>query len=326
MTSRRTGPSDADLVDWTERPFFFSSGAETLFGIVTDPVSDAAGADSVSTCSGVVLASGGWLGVSTGRNRTLVRLARDLAARNLRVLRFDYRGVGESTGTIRRFELAQPFVEDLQAAVVHGRAKGISEFCLIGFCFGARTALVVARDLPGVKAVVLVSTPVHEERRTPRGKVRLVQRTSVVRAIRAGLLPWLVRDVFRRDRRQTYVRLLRARLSAWRFKVARRTGSSDGAQQEVASGAFLEAFEAVLARGIPVLMVYGTSDAAYEGFIVAGNGHLGRIVERYAGLVEVVELKGDVHGLGRLDVQDAVIDTIARWTIQQASVADATEA
>jgi hypothetical protein len=71
-----------------------------------------------------------------------------------------------------------------------------------------------------------------------------------------------------------------------------------------------------------VLMVYGSSDASYDDFLRAKDGPLGELMERYASLVDVVLLEGDVHGLGRLRVQDAVIEAITKWIVQQASSDD----
>jgi len=80
----------------------------------------------------------------------------------------------------------------------------------------------------------------------------------------------------------------------------------------------LQLFEEVLDQEIPVLMIYGSSDGAYDDFLSAAESELGTLFKRNGRLVEVVVLEGDVHGLGRLPVQDAVIDTVTSWILEHA--------
>ena len=116
-----------------ETPVFIHAGEETLSGILGFPARDSSGL-------GVIVLAGGWRGTSAGRNRVMVRLCRRLMASGFHTLRFDYAGVGESTGT-QKLTLADPSVEDLLGAVKWFQALAVSR--------RARRILLWGMDVPG---------------------------------------------------------------------------------------------------------------------------------------------------------------------------------
>jgi exosortase A-associated hydrolase 1 len=78
-----------------------------------------------------------------GVGRQLVRLGRHLAAEGIPVMRFDYRGMGDSEGEFRGFR----FIEaDLAAAIAEFRARvpGLQRIILWGGCDAASAALIHA--------------------------------------------------------------------------------------------------------------------------------------------------------------------------------------
>ena len=79
---------EAETTSRTELPVRFPVADERAFGILTEPLGTARGI-------GVVL-----LNATSDRNRLQTRLARRLAAIGFHVLRFDYRGFGESSGPL----------------------------------------------------------------------------------------------------------------------------------------------------------------------------------------------------------------------------------
>jgi len=86
------------------------------------------------------------------------------------------------------------------------------------------------------------------------------------------------------------------------------------ADPPVASAAFIEALDRLLRGGVRVLFVFGTMDAALRDFNEARiNTRLGRILQEHASQIELVEIEGDVHGLGRVHVQETVNGTISDW-------------
>ena len=107
-------PATAD----DETVTFLEAGAETILAVATNPTAEPLGV-------GVVVLPGGGAPLTTGRNRFAVRLCRDLASSGFHTIRLDYHGAGESTGSISRLRLDQPFVEDAEAAIRFLRLQGI---------------------------------------------------------------------------------------------------------------------------------------------------------------------------------------------------------
>ena len=80
----------------SETPVFFDCSGERLLGIAHRPAGQGIGV-------GVLLVVGGPQ-YRVGSHRQFVLLARDLAATGIPVFRFDYRGMGDSSGAPRDFE------------------------------------------------------------------------------------------------------------------------------------------------------------------------------------------------------------------------------
>jgi hypothetical protein len=68
-----------------------------------------------------------------------------------------------------------------------------------------------------------------------------------------------------------------------------------------------------------VLFVFGSADTDYWDFRKALElTPVGGLLKTNP-LAETVEIEGDVHGLGRVHVQDEVIKTIAEWVTRHAA-------
>jgi exosortase A-associated hydrolase 1 len=93
-----------------------------------------------------------------GSHRQFVLLARHLAAAGHAVLRFDVRGMGDSTGQTRNFEQLSP---DIAAALdsFAAHAPGLERFVLWGLCDGASAALLYLDESadPRVQGLCLVN-------------------------------------------------------------------------------------------------------------------------------------------------------------------------
>lgn len=133
-------------------------GADHVFAVLTDPVGNPSGLD-------VLLLSGGMYTLSTNRNRMFVDLARDLAGSGHRVLRFDYRGVGESTGVIGPYALSDPNPADVLGAIECLAAAGRNDVAVVGCCYGARAAMHTLAEDPRVRSMVLMAPPLGDEGR-----------------------------------------------------------------------------------------------------------------------------------------------------------------
>lgn len=133
-----------------ERAAYFPCGDAALFGIVACPASH-----EPSDLAVVILPEGIPGGIR-GQNAVLARLARTLADAGFTSLRFDYHGVGESTGPLPVIRRDQPLLDDLDAALAWLGGQGYRRFVVVGSCFGAQTALLAAADRPEILGLGLL--------------------------------------------------------------------------------------------------------------------------------------------------------------------------
>jgi alpha/beta superfamily hydrolase len=285
-----------------ESPVFIQAGQASLSAIVGVPTHDRNG-------PGVVVLAGGWRGTSAGRNRVMVRLSRRMMASGFQTLRFDYAGVGESSGSQKR-RLADPSVEDLLAAVRWFQAHGPAQIVLAGFCYGGWTALVGAPLIQRLDGIALLAVPVNVT--GPSELALASDRVRFSRLARQALRPWFLKRMFDADRRRLYRRYLQGKWqAARRGKTPAREAPSQGEMEP--SSRFVDLLDSLVERSVPVLLLYGTEDFMYDEFQRARVGGLGEIVERGGSSIEVCAVPGYVHPLAELDVQESLIEAVAGW-------------
>ena len=294
-----------------ETLLFFEAGEESLFGIFTRPTVEPLGV------AVIVLPGGG--GGTTNRNGISVRLCRRLAAEGYHALRFDYHGIGESTGVVEQFRVDEPFVEDLEGAVRWVKAQGIDKIVLFGNCFGARTALSYAPEVEGLEGVALGSPGPRDFAMGERTSTRLAIEWSLWDYIAKGLRPQTVRELFDPKRRAKMARIIRTKRKALSAKVRRRVGLAVEHDPRLVpvSPLFLEPLEALVQKRVPVLFIYGEEDDFFAEFKRAQSGRLGKILARGAGHVEIRTLPGEVHGFARTKAQGPVIDVVSEWLAER---------
>ena len=118
---------------------------------------------------GVVVVVGGPQ-YRVGSHRQFVLLARRLAAAGYPVLRFDFRGMGDSEGTPRDFERVEA---DLRAAIdAHTAASGVSRVVLWGLCDGASAALMYAPADGRVAGIIALNPWVHTAQAEAEARIR----------------------------------------------------------------------------------------------------------------------------------------------------------
>jgi exosortase A-associated hydrolase 1 len=141
-------------VTFSEHPLLFPCGGEELVGVLARPRADAADV-------GVVIVVGGPQ-YRAGSHRQFVLLARWLASEGFPCLRFDYRGMGDSTGAPRAFDTVDA---DVRAAVdrLVEQMPSIRRIVLWGLCDGASAACFYAPTDPRVSGVILVNPWVRTE-------------------------------------------------------------------------------------------------------------------------------------------------------------------
>ena len=131
-----------------EEPVCIESQGERLIGVLHRP-------RSPGSARGMVIVVGGPQ-YRVGSHRQFVLLARALAARGTPVLRFDHKGMGDSSGEFTGFEHA---AADIRAAIdaLQCGERSVREVCLWGLCDGASAALMYAPQDPRVSHLVLVN-------------------------------------------------------------------------------------------------------------------------------------------------------------------------
>ncbi|MBP7710911.1 MAG: hydrolase 1, exosortase A system-associated [Gammaproteobacteria bacterium] len=145
-----------------ERPVQFACGADLLLGILHP--------SSEPSPRGVLIVVGGPQ-YRVGSHRQFVLLARALAASGIPVLRFDYRGMGDSEGAPRTFEAVG---DDLRAAIdaFQHELPELQEVVIWGLCDAASAALFYAHTDARVRGLVLLNPWVRTEAGAARAYVK----------------------------------------------------------------------------------------------------------------------------------------------------------
>ena len=140
--------------DAREQPLVFTCEGDDLAGVLHR-------ADGAATRGVVIIVAGGPQ-YRAGAHRQFVNLARKLARSGHPVLRFDLRGMGDSSGTYRGF---QHSAADIRAAIdaLVVQAPSVREVVLFGECESASGILFYAWRDPRVQGAVLVNPWVRTE-------------------------------------------------------------------------------------------------------------------------------------------------------------------
>ena len=173
--------------DYLEEPLEFSCHGERLLGILARPAGGRAAA------CGVLIVVGGPQ-YRAGSHRQFVLLARRLAAAGIASLRFDYRGMGDSSGETRNFENVD---DDIAAALdaMQMAAPEERRIALWGLCDAASAVLLYwhARRDVRVAALCLLNPWVRSAATLARAHVkhyygrRLMQREFWLKLLRGEM-------------------------------------------------------------------------------------------------------------------------------------------
>ncbi len=142
-----------------QRAISFQCGQDWLYGILSLP--KAAELPIDARRRGVLVVVGGPQ-YRVGSHRQFALLAHALAAQQIPVMRFDYRGMGDSEGAPRSFEAVD---DDLRAALdaFCAAVPGMAEVVIWGLCDAASAALFYAHQDLRVTGLVLLNPWVRTE-------------------------------------------------------------------------------------------------------------------------------------------------------------------
>lgn len=159
-----TGGRKLAQVTFVERALTLECGGETLVGILAEPASPAD--------VGVLIIVGGPQ-YRAGSHRQFVLLSRQLAAGGVAAMRFDYRGMGDATGSPASFN---DVVEDIAVAIDKMQAchPSLQQIVLCGLCDAASASLIyrqATRDTR-VAGMVLLNPWVRSEASIGRARIK----------------------------------------------------------------------------------------------------------------------------------------------------------
>jgi exosortase A-associated hydrolase 1 len=146
--------SYADPADWPECPLAFACAGQELSGMLHRGAAGAA--------VGVVIVVAGGPQYRAGAHRQFVALARMLASHGYPVLRFDLRGMGDSSGEYLGYHHSRP---DIRAAVdaLQAQVPSVQRVMLFGECESASGILFYAYQDRRIHKVALANPWVRTE-------------------------------------------------------------------------------------------------------------------------------------------------------------------
>jgi len=151
-------------MSFTEQAISFPCAGEALLGIVATPEQPGS--------TGVVIMVGGPQ-YRAGSHRQFLLLSRALARDGYPCIRFDYRGMGDSTGGLRDFEAVN---EDIAAAISAFQANcpQVQRVVLWGLCDAASASLLYwdATHDARVEGIVLLNPWVRSETTLARAHIK----------------------------------------------------------------------------------------------------------------------------------------------------------
>jgi len=155
-------PVQDSLSSWREQPMVFECEGSRLIGIAAVPVQPAK--------TGVIIVVGGPQ-YRAGSHRQFILLARQLVQEGIASLRFDYRGMGDSEGDMRNFEVVDA---DIHAAIdiFLKQVPSVSKVVLWGLCDAASAALFYGHTDSRVGGLILLNPWVHSEQGAAKTRLK----------------------------------------------------------------------------------------------------------------------------------------------------------
>ncbi len=183
-----------------EQALVFGCAGEQLLAVLTPAAADTPATAAMADVGVVIIVGGPQY--RAGSHRQFVQLARSLARQGVSALRFDTRGMGDSSGAQRSLEEIEA---DVGAAIdaLQTLQPGVKRVVLWGLCGGASAALLYWRHTsdPRLQGMVLVNPWVRSEETLARTQLkhyylkRLAQRAFWAKLFSGGVAGKAVADL-----------------------------------------------------------------------------------------------------------------------------------
>ncbi len=280
-----------------ERALSFPCAGAWLYGVLSLP----AQVTQAPAPRGVLIVVGGPQ-VRTGSHRQFTLLARSLAQAGFPVLRFDYRGMGDSEGEARDFERVR---DDLRAALdcFFAQVPGMRDVVLWGLCDGASAATMYAPGDPRVAGLALLNPWVRTEQGAAKATLKHYYRA---RLLDPGLWKKIASGNFEAGQAaRSFAASVRSAFGGGKA-AATQDGARDAALPERMYAA-LRGFE-----GKTLVMLSGADLTAQEfAGLASGSRDWQRLLDGPA--VTRHTLDGADHTCSRREWHDQVVGWTAGW-------------
>ena len=275
-----------------ERALQFDCAGERLLAVLSQPP-----AERPRRRTGVLVVVGGPQ-VRVGSHRQFVHLARHLAGHGWPVLRFDVRGMGDSSGALHDFEQISP---DIGAAIDGLCAEaGVQQVVLWGLCDGASASLLYLHERPDtrVAGLCLLNPWVRSETSLARTQVRHYYRRRLLEA-----------DFWRKLLRGG-VRLAAVKGLASNVRAARQRPAAAAANFQTRMASAWRAF------GGPIQLVLSGDDHTAREFLeyTGTDPAWAGLLERP--LVQCTKFPGADHTFSSIADQRALESSVTTWLAQ----------
>jgi exosortase A-associated hydrolase 1 len=277
---------------WMEAAFFFECANESLLGIETVPAEP--------TDTGVVIVVGGPQ-YRVGSHRQFTLLARSLAKADIAALRFDYRGMGDSTGEARSFE---DIGLDIRCAIdaFLVRVPALRGVVLWGLCDGASAACFYAASDRRVHGLVLANPWI----RTEQTEAKAYLKQYYGRRLLDGTFWWKVtRGGFRLT---PAVRSLASNIAAASKGLRRRGEGARGFPSGLPTRVF-EAIDAFRGRVLVLLSANDLVAAEFKGMMQTTPW----TTMAARAVIECRNIDAANHTFAAVGWRDAVADASVEW-------------
>lgn len=294
MSRGVTQPFGQDGSGIDEKALVFATGVAPLVGVLSHP--------DVPAEFGVVVVVGGPQ-YRAGSHRQFVHLAWALAAAGIAVLRFDYRGMGDSGGALRGFECID---DDIRAAIdaLLRQQPQIARVALWGLCDGASAALMYAPTDNRVAALALANPWVR----------------GAATAARARLLHYYARRLLAAD--------LWRRLFAGQVRVRQSVGEIGGSVRDAWAGtaATTSDFQQRMIDALqrfdgPILWLMSGNDLTSREFDLFMRSDRRRARLLAAARCTRVDFADADHTFSGAAAEAAVADATVRWLHERVAAA-----
>jgi len=257
-----------------------------------------------------------------GPHRLYLKLAARLVPLGFHVLRFDYYGLGDSSGELGEKELAQVYasiqtgryVDDTIAAMNWAQeVLGISRFVGSGLCGGSISALLTAAKDPRIECLLGIGLPTALDGRPENWASSLTQ--GQLDDLRGGYKRKLLDP-------RSWLRLLSGKTdyaALWRSlrgkhaKSPAQLSKSASPPEDNTNPHFAPAFRAVIESGRQMLLVFSANDRMHYEFQEKFEARHPDLASVREGMYETVVIEKANHVMSDRASVGALLDHADRW-------------